>query len=420
MAPPHRLDLRLFDTRRAGIFPLEPIGDRPIGLYVCGVTPYDTTHLGHAFTYLAFDVLIRYLESLGHRVRYVQNLTDVDDDMLRRARERGEDYLEMGRRHTDRFLADMAALSWRAPDVYPRATEHVPHMVAMIERLLAARVAYRTAGYVYLSVAADPAFGSLAHVAPADRLPLANERGNDPDLPGKRDPLDPVLWQPSLPDEPAWPSPWGDGRPGWHIECSAMSVTHLGPQFDIHGGGRDLAFPHHEAERTQSEGATGIQPVVGHWVHTGMVHYANEKMSKSVGNLVMVGDLLDRWPPDVVRLALLRHHYRADLAWTDALAADAEPVVGRWTKAIAAAAATPDRSSGERSAEIREGVAALRERALRALDDDLDTPRVVATLDQLAELALTMNVAGADQAAAGAVLRDLATGILGLRLAATG
>jgi len=413
--PPRPLNLRLFDTRRAGIFPLEPIGAGPIGLYVCGVTPYDTTHLGHAYTYLAFDVLHRYLEYLGYPVRYVQNLTDVDDDMLRHARERGEDYLDMGRRYTDRFRSDMTALNWLEPDVYPHATEHVPQMVAMIERLLEAGLAYRAGGYVYLSMAADPEFGSLAHVAPADRLALANERGNDPGLPGKRDPLDAVLWQPSLVDEPAWPSPWGDGRPGWHIECSAMSVTHLGTRFEMHGGGRDLAFPHHESERIQSEGATGVRPVVGHWVHSGMVHYADEKMSKSVGNLVMVHDLLDRWPADVIRLALIRHHYRADLTWTDQLAADAQLTVARWTRAVAGAqAAPPDAST------LPEAVAALRGRALAALEEDLATPRVVAALEELADLALAPDRASSDREAARSTLRDLATGVLGLRLEAAG
>jgi L-cysteine:1D-myo-inositol 2-amino-2-deoxy-alpha-D-glucopyranoside ligase len=287
-------------------------------------------------------------------------------------------------------------------------------MVAMIERLLAAGLAYRSDRYAFLSVAADPEFGSLAHVPVADRLALANERGNDPDLPGKRDPLDPVLWQPSLPDEPAWPSPWGEGRPGWHIECSAMSVTHLGPRFEIHGGGRDLAFPHHEIERTQSEGATGVRPVVRHWVHTGMVHYADEKMSKSVGNLLMIRDLLARWPADAIRLALTRHHYRADLTWTDGLAAEAWLTVQRWAQAAAVAPAAPTVMGDPMP--LPEEVATLRESALTALDDDLDTPRVVVMLDQLAELALASHRDPADREAAGAVLRDLATRILGLRL----
>ena len=334
MSTPRTPVLRLYDTRRDGIFPVEPLGPGPIGLYVCGITPYDTTHLGHAFTYLAFDVIHRYLEYAGHEVRYVQNLTDVDDDMLARARDKGEDYLALGNRQAESFLADMDALGWLPPDVYARATEHVEPVVAMIERLEAAGLAYRGDGHVYLSVAADPGWGSLSHVPRRDQLALANERGNRPELPGKRDPLDPVLWQRSLADEPAWSSPWGEGRPGWHIECSAMSVTHLGTSFEIHGGGRDLAFPHHEAERVQSEGASGVRPVVRHWVHTGMVHYDREKMSKSLGNLVMVRDLLGGWPADVVRLALVGRHYREDLAWTDALLTDAAGLVRRWTEAV--------------------------------------------------------------------------------------
>ncbi len=403
--------LRLRDTLRAAIHTVEPLGTGPIGLYVCGITPYDTTHLGHAFTYLAFDVIHRYLEYAGHDVRYVQNLTDVDDDMLARARAKNEDYLALGNRQADRFLADMAALNWLPPDVYARATEHVPQVVAMIERLEDVGLAYRGDGHVYLSTAADPGWGSLSHVPSTDQLALANERGNRPDLPGKRDPLDPVLWQRSLPDEPAWPSPWGPGRPGWHIECSAMSVTHLGPRFEIHGGGEDLAFPHHEAERVQSEGATGERPVVGHWVHTGMVRYDAEKMSKSVGNLVMVADLLTRWPADAVRLALIRHHYREELTWTDALVADAAAVIARWTTAASpASAAAPD--------PMPEDVATARANTLDALANDLDTPGAVAALERLAGLALG-NGDPESAGAAGWVLRDLATRILGLRLAAT-
>jgi L-cysteine:1D-myo-inositol 2-amino-2-deoxy-alpha-D-glucopyranoside ligase len=407
------LDFRLYDTRRAGIHPVELLGEGPIGLYVCGITPYDTTHLGHAFTYLAFDVLQRYLLSEGFAVRYVQNLTDVDDDMLRRAGELDEDYLALGQRHTERFLADMAALNWRPPDVYPRATEHVPQAVAMIERLLERGVAYRAEGFVFLSVAADPDFGSVAHVAPAVQLEMANERGNHPDLPGKRAPLDPVLWQPMAPGEPTWPSPWGAGRPGWHIECSAMSVANLGPRFEIHGGGRDLAFPHHEAERMQSEGATGERPVVGHWVHTGMVRYRDDKMSKSLGNLVMVRDLLAQWPADALRLALVRHHYRAELTWSDALIADAAAVVDRWQRATTEAGGSDAGPTGD---ELSGTVRALRGRFLAALAADLDTPAAVTALDELATVAADAGRPAGDRRAAGATLRDLATRILGLRL----
>jgi len=403
---PRPLRLRLYDTRRAAIAPFEPLGSWPIGLYVCGITPYDTTHLGHALTYLVFDVLHRYLAHHGYAVTYVQNLTDVDDDILRRARERAEDYLALGRRHTDRFLADMAALNWLAPDVMPRATEHVPQMQAMIERLLAGGLAYRSDGYVYLDVRADPDWGSVSHVPAAEQLALAGERGNRADLPGKRDLLDPVLWQPSEPDEPAWESPWGPGRPGWHIECSAMSVTHLGPRFEVHGGGADLAFPHHEAERMQSEGATGQHPVVGHWVHTGMVRYEDEKMSKSLGNLVMVSDLLQAWDPDVIRIALLRHRYREDLVWTEDRLTDARVTVDRWAAVVAAAAAVSPGHETDAVALPPE-VIRLREDALGALDDDLDLPRMMGVLDELAAMGTE---------AAGTVVADLGRTVLGLRL----
>jgi cysteinyl-tRNA synthetase len=404
--------LRLYDTRRGGIFPVEPPRWGPIGLYVCGITPYDTTHLGHAFTYLQLDVAHRYLEYIGHDVRYVQNLTDVDDDMLAHAAAAGEDYLALGRHHTERFLADMAALNWLPPDVYARATEHVPQMVAMIAALLAAGTAYLGDGHVYLSISDDPGWGALSHVPRRQQLALANERGNRPELPGKRDPLDPVLWQRSLPDEPVWPSPWGDGRPGWHIECSAMSVGHLGPQFEIHGGGRDLAFPHHEAERLQSEGATGISPVVRHWVHTGMVHVAEEKMSKSLGNLVMVRDLLDRWPADVVRLALVDQPYREDLTWTEALLEDADATVRRWTGAAR-------QRGGDLGEPMADAVAWRRDEVLAALANDLDTSGAIHKLDSIAGVALGRADEATRQSAA-THLHELATRVLGLRLEPAG
>ncbi|HET8586910.1 MAG TPA: class I tRNA ligase family protein, partial [Candidatus Limnocylindria bacterium] len=213
------MTLRIFDARRAATLPFQPIRGEPIGLYVCGVTPYDTGHLGHAFTYVSFDVLHRYLEYLGHDVRYVQNLTDVDDDLLRKARELGEDYLALGNRHVTTFLTEMAALNWLPPDRYPRATQHIDEMQALIGQLLDRGHAYAAEGHVYFSVASWPSYGELSKLPREAMLPIANERGNVPEMPGKRDPLDFVLWQPSLPDEPSWPSPWGAGRPGWHIEC---------------------------------------------------------------------------------------------------------------------------------------------------------------------------------------------------------
>jgi L-cysteine:1D-myo-inositol 2-amino-2-deoxy-alpha-D-glucopyranoside ligase len=305
--------LLLNDARRGGLHPFRPVGDGPLGMYVCGVTPYDTGHLGHAFTYVSFDVLHRYLEYLGHDVVYVQNLTDVDDDMLRKARETGEDYLALGNRHVTTFLTEMAALNWLPPDHYPRATEHIPQMQTLIERLLDNGLAYAAEGNVYFSIGAWPRYGELSHLAPEAMLPIANERGNVPDMPGKRNPLDFVLWQRSAPDEPAWESSWGPGRPGWHIECSAMAMTYLGERFEIHGGGADLLFPHHESELAQSEGATEIGPWVAHWTHVGMLHFDGDKMSKSLGNLVLVRDLLRTYPGDAIRHYLVAHHYRAEV-----------------------------------------------------------------------------------------------------------
>ena len=404
------MTLRLYDTRRGGLHSFEPIPGRDrVGLYVCGVTPYDTGHLGHAFTYVSFDVLHRYLEYLGHNVEYVQNLTDVDDDMLRRARETGEDYLALGNRWVTTFLTEMAALNWLPPDHLPRATQHVPQMVSLIERLLAAGCAYAGEGHVYFDVSADPDFGEVSHVPRDEMLAIANERGNVPDMPGKRDPLDFVLWQRSLADEPTWESPWGPGRPGWHIECSAMSMTYLGNRFEIHGGGADLAFPHHEAERAQSENATGERPFVGWWMHAGMLHEGGQKMSKSLGNLVLVRDLLRDHSGDAIRHYLISHHYRTELHY------DADALERSVRAAEQLHAASAFAFDGEPLPDPDPAVEDARARFLAAMDDDLDTPTAMAELESLARLAVDADAALAAQA--GGVIRDLGGRILGFRLA---
>jgi len=388
-----------------------------VGLYVCGVTPYDTGHLGHAFTYVSFDVLHRYLEYLGHDVVYVQNLTDVDDDMLRKSRETGEDYLALGNRHVATFLSEMAALNWLPPDHYPRATQHIPQVVDLIGRLMEEGLAYQAQGHVYFGIDADPSYGQLSHLSREEMLPIANERGNVPDMPGKRNPLDFVLWQPSAPEEPAWVSPWGDGRPGWHIECSAMSMTYLGTQFEIHGGGADLLFPHHESERAQSEGATGDRPFVGWWTHVGMLHFEDEKMSKSLGNLVLVRDLLRSVSGDAIRHYLASHHYRSEVHFTDddlARSADAAAMLRRaWERAQELSPTDAAHRNGDSPHPV---VQEHRARFLSAMDDDLDTPSAMSELEALAELAL----GSADEslaAQAGWMVRELGGNILGLRLA---
>ncbi len=412
------MTLRLHDARRGGLHPFQPIGERAsVGLYVCGVTPYDTGHLGHAFTYVSFDVLHRYLEYLGHDVQYVQNLTDVDDDMLRKARETGEDYLDLGNRNVTTFLTEMAALNWLPPDHYPRATEHIQPMVAMIQRLLDGGHAYVGAGNVFFSVAAWPPYGALSKLSVDEMLPVANERGNDPTMPGKRDPLDFVLWQRSLPDEPAWDAPWGPGRPGWHIECSAMSTAYLGDRFEVHGGGADLLFPHHESELAQAEAATGHTPWVAHWTHAGMLRYEGEKMSKSLGNLVLVRELLRTYPGDAIRHYLVSHHYRSEVDYAETDLAMSARAVARLREASQRAdqlsPAMPGMADGS---GLAPAVADLRATFLAAMDDDLDTPSAMPALHALADLALETE-SEAVAADAGWMVRELGGRILGLRLA---
>ena len=414
------MTLLLHDARRGGLHPFTPVGDGRVGLYVCGVTPYDTGHLGHAFTYVGFDVMHRYLEYLGHDVTYVQNLTDVDDDMLRKARETGEDYLALGNRHVTTFLTEMAALNWLPPDHYPRATAHVPQMVEMIGRLMAAGHAYRADGHVYFSIESWPRYGELSHVAAGEMLPIANERGNVPDMPGKRAPLDFVLWQPSAPDEPSWPSEWGPGRPGWHIECSAMAATYLGPRFEIHGGGGDLAFPHHESELAQAEAAGLGQPWVSHWTHAGMLGYEGAKMSKSLGNLVLVRDLLRTWSADSIRHYLVSHHYRTEVEFRETDLERSAAAAALLRRAVLLAEdLVPDAPSPADDGTLDPRVAGARSRFLAAMDNDLDTPAAMPELIDLAALALASDEA-AVAAQAGWMVRELGAGILGLRLAPVG
>lgn len=301
--------MKLYNSLSKTIEPFQPQGDS-VSIYVCGITPYDTTHLGHAFTYTSADILIRYLEYKGLTVRYVQNVTDIDDDILRKAREGGDDWLNLGNRWTAHFIQDLISLNVRPPDFYPRATDVIPEIIKLVEKLLEQGCAYESGGSVYFEVASWPEFGKLSSLALSEMLPVANERGNNPNDPQKRNPLDFVLWQAQAAGEPAWPSPWGPGRPGWHIECSTMSTKFLGETIDFHSGGGDLIFPHHECEIAQIEPVTGKKPFVRFWIHAAMVHHDGAKMSKSLGNLIMVRDLLKVYSPNALRIYLGRHHYR--------------------------------------------------------------------------------------------------------------
>ena len=351
--------MRLYDTARGQIVPFSAA--HLVTMYVCGVTPYDTTHLGHAATFITYDVLQRRLLDLGHEVRYVRNITDVDDDLLRAAHHQGVHYLDLAWGQANRFDRDMERLNLLPPWSEPRATGAMGNIRGIIDSLLARGHAYQSEGTVYFAVDSWPAFGSLSGLDQAEMVARARQSGEDPDDPAKRNPLDVVLWKPSGQGEPAWESRWGSGRPGWHIECSALALRELGPVIDLHGGGEDLIFPHHEAVNAQSEAMTA-QPFVRYWLHQAMVGINGEKMSKSTGNLVFVNELLADHEAAVVRLALSVHRYRERWEWDERLLAEATIRLSRW------------RSAGSGDG----GLDSVR----AALDDDLDLPTAVRAIDR--------------------------------------
>ena len=379
--------------------------DNRVGIYVCGVTPYDTTHAGHAFTYVSFDVLIRYLRYKGVRVTYVQNVTDIDDDILRKAKQVGLSWDELGRRETQRFREDMEKLNWLPPDHYPLASQEVDRIIGIATGLIEKGYAYVKNGSIYYEVREDPEFGQLAGLAYEEALAVANERGNYPDDPNKKDPLDFVLWQAAQPGEPSWNSPWGEGRPGWHIECSAMSTRYLGDVVDIHGGGADLIFPHHACEIAQTEHYSGVHPFVRCWLHTGMVRLDGVKMSKSLGNLVMAREVLSRAPADAMRLYLSNHHYREGWDW---LEDEFGQAVG-WARDLAEAAEPSAASPGRPPLDP----GPYKVRFLGAMEDDLNTTAAIAALRELGQ-EVAARCGSHDVSAARETVRDLGGQVLGL------
>ncbi len=379
-------------------------------MYVCGVTPYDTTHLGHAFCYVVFDVLGRYLRFLGHRVRYIQNITDIDNDILRRARELGEPWDALGNRYVAIHQQSLDALGVEPPERYTRATEEIPAMVRMIGDLVERGHAYESGGNVYFRTASDPDYGALSRLTPEEMAPKLTEAGDPADDPRKERPIDFLLWQAARAGEPTWPSPWGAGRPGWHIECSAMAISNLGATLDIHGGGGDLVYPHHECEIAQSECWTGQKPFARIWMHVGMLRMDGEKMSKSLGNMVFIRPLLEEHSPEAIRLYLLSVHYRGILEYDATALQAAEDLVAILRRAATGGGQDP----GSRDApELDAGP--YRGRALAALDDDLDTPIAIDALRDLAEAILAGASRGQAADTARAELRALAE-ILGLGL----
>jgi L-cysteine:1D-myo-inositol 2-amino-2-deoxy-alpha-D-glucopyranoside ligase len=364
------LRLRVRDTRtekKVRLAPQNKGGRQTLTLYVCGVTPYDSGHMGHAFTFSMFDVLVRFVESGGVRMRYVQNVTDIDDPLFERARRDKEDWKVLAERETAVHVRDMTALGWRPPDVMPRVSEEIGRIKTAATKLHASGYAYRTDA-LYFDVSRYRGYGRLSHRTRQSMLRKLREEGLLGTVgPGaKRDALDFPLWRSSAPDEPSWPSKFGPGRPGWHIECSAMAMRYLGDQIDIHGGGRDLKFSHHESERAQSESLTGKRPFAKAWVHTGLVRYEGRKMSKSLGNLVKVSQALTRAPAAAVRIYLVSHRYQRD--WDFEWAG-----LSKSARLIERARAVLKHAGGEASP-------ALIEEFTAALADDLDTPRAVRAL----------------------------------------
>ena len=391
-------ELSLWDTASRALQPTRP---GPVAtMYVCGITPYDATHLGHAATYVAFDLVNRVWRDSGHDVRYVQNVTDVDDPLLERALRDGLDWRELAEAQTELFRADMTALQVIPPAAYIGAVEAIPGIVEMIEVLRGRGATYDVDGDLYFPVSADPEFGRIAGLDWPTMMALSAERGGDPDRPGKKDPLDCLLWLRERPGDPSWDSPFGKGRPGWHVECTAIALEHLGNQIDVQGGGSDLAFPHHEMSSSEAVVATGVSPFAHHNVHSGMVGYQGEKMSKSRGNLVFVSALrAEGVDPAAIRLTLLAHHYRSDWEYVPAHLEQALDRLVRWQ----AAASLP---SGPSAGEVLEGVRVR-------LADDLDAPGALQLVDAWADDAIAT---GGDDAQAPALVRDLAGALLGVRL----
>lgn len=356
--------MQLYDTARRSVVPFEP-GEQVL-MYTCGITPYDATHLGHAATFITYDVLQRRLIDLGHTVKCVRNVTDVDDPLFAKARELGVHYLDLAAGEEARFERDMEALNALPVSSTPRASSAIPDIRGFIGMVLDRGYAYVANGSVYFDVSKFPSFGTISNYTHDEMIDFARQRGGKVDDPNKRNPLDFVLWHPSEDDEPSWDTLWGPGRPGWHIECSALALRELGTTIDLHGGGSDLIFPHHECERAQSEAATG-EPFVKHWMHVAMVYMDGHKMSKSLGNLVFVDKLRTEFDPRAIRLGIIEHHYRYEWEWDDLLMPRNRDRVVAWS----AAAHGPDAES------VLDDVRA-------ALDDDLNTPAALSVIDAAA------------------------------------
>ena len=373
------MSLRLYNTLSGGKEEFVPLRPGHVGMYVCGVTVYDYCHVGHARANIVFDIIYRYLQFAGFDVTYVRNYTDVDDKIINRANERGIDSSALAEEFIRAFDEDMAALGLQKPTIEPKATQHIGQIITLVERLIAVGRAYASGGDVYYAVESFPDYLKLS------KRNIDEMRAGARIAPGehKRHPMDFALWKAAKAGEPAWESPWGPGRPGWHIECSAMSMQYLGETFDIHGGGKDLVFPHHENEIAQSEGATG-KPFVKYWLHNGFVNVNHEKMSKSLGNFFTIRDILKEYDAEVLRFFILTAHYRSPIDFSDQNLAEARLGLSRFYEALANASdflqqaqAKKHQPEREEIAELSERLATLEARFKEAMDDDFNTALVI-------------------------------------------
>ncbi len=379
--------IKVSNTLSAKVEEFKPLEEKKIGMYVCGVTVQGYVHIGHARTYIAFDIIKRYLESRGYDVFHVQNVTDIDDKIIARAKERGVDALDMAADLATEAEKDLDALGIERADLYPRVTEHIPDIIGLIERLIKKGYAYQIDGDVYFAVDKFPDYGHLSHQSPSEVMAGARIEVDE----RKRNPADFALWKSAKEGEPWFESPWGRGRPGWHIECSAMSMKYLGERYEIHGGGKDLVFPHHENEIAQSEAATGKKPFVKYWLHTGLLNLRGEKMSKSLGNFITIKDLLKQWDPDVFRMAIISAHYTNPIEFDNEVLQQAEKNLTRIRKGIEelekkAAKPVKEKHNQASDRSYSPQIAEIEKRFVEAMDNDFNTPQALVAFQDLVKL----------------------------------
>jgi|WetSurMetagenome_2_1015567.scaffolds.fasta_scaffold121545_2 cysteinyl-tRNA synthetase len=398
--------MKIYNTMSGQKEEFKPQGDE-VKMYVCGVTPYDNSHLGHAMSYVFFDVIRRYLKFRGYKIKYIQNVTDIDDKIIMRANQRGISTSELSGKFAESYFEDMKALNVAPADFNPRATEEVPAIIEVIKGLVDKGYAYRTPdGSVYFRVTKDPDYGKLSHrtldgMQAGARIEVGEQ---------KEHPMDFAVWKASKPGEPSWDSPWGQGRPGWHIECTAMSLKYLGETLDIHGGGQDLIFPHHENEIAQSESYTGKKPFARYWMHNGLVQVGEEKMSKSLGNLITIKDALAKHSPDAIRVFILSSQYRSPLSYSE------EGIDGseKGAERLARAANREDSGNSQNTLDSTP----YRQQFIEAMEDDFNTAQALSILFDLARAINQAADSGTNVEEARQSLKDLAGNVMGLRLAA--